>query len=236
MPPCIAVIHATRAAVAPIEEAFERLWPEAETIQLLDESLSRNLDQAGGLTAAMSDRIERLARFGEDGGADAILYSCSAFGTAIEAVQATMEIPVLKPNEAMLEEALEAGGKIRLAATFRPSIPSILKELREMAARRGREVEAEPCFVPGALDALLANDQEKHDALIAAALGAEAPCGTVLLGQVSMARALPAVAARVDTLVLSSPGSAVRRLRQVLALRSGHTPHSANQLELEIVS
>ncbi len=233
-PASIAVIHATRAAVVPIEETFERLWPDAETICLLDESLSRDLARNGDLNPAIFDRIERLARFGKEGGASAILYSCSAFGAAIEAVQASLELPVLKPNEAMLEEALETGGTIRLAATYQPTIPSVLEELREMAAGRGQEVEAESCFVAGAFDALLAGDIEKHDTLIAEALEGLAPCDTVLLGQFSMARALPAVLERVDARVLTSPDSAVRKLRR--ALENGASSPQKNPRKLEVAS
>ena len=40
----IGVIHATRVAVSPIEAAFESHWPEAEVVQLIDESLSRDLE------------------------------------------------------------------------------------------------------------------------------------------------------------------------------------------------
>ncbi|HBK81124.1 MAG TPA: hypothetical protein DDZ83_15900 [Nitrospinae bacterium] len=139
MEPCVAVIHATRAAVTPIEEAFDRLWPEADTISLLDESLSVDLEKAGELTPALMTRVGRLARFAKAGGADAILFSCSAFGEAIESARSSMEIPVLKLNEAMLEEALAAGSRIRLVATFEPSIRSILKELGEMSAGRSRK-------------------------------------------------------------------------------------------------
>ncbi len=232
--PSITIIHATRAAVAPVEETFERLWPAAEIFSVLDEFLSREMDRLGGMTPEVFERIERLARFGKEGGADAILFSCSAFGEAIEAVQSVYEMPVLKPNEAMLEEALEAGGKIRLAATFEPSLPSIRKELDALAAKRGQAVEVESCFVPGAFDALLAGEGEKHDALIADALAKLGPCDSILLAQFSMARALPAVAARVGSCVLTSPDSAVRKLQRLL--REGAASAASSQLELEIVS
>lgn len=216
MPTKVAIIHATRVAVAPIEATFGRLWPQAETISILEESLSRDLDRAGKMTPDMFDRIGRLARFAQKGGAQGILFSCSAFGVAIEAVRATLDVPVLKPNEAMLEEALEAGGRLCLAATFKPSIPSIRKELGEMAEKRGAALEVDLCFVPGALEALHQGDHEAHDALIAEAVCGTPDCDVVILGQFSMARALPAVADRVGAKVLSSPDSAVRKLRELI--------------------
>ncbi len=212
----VALIHATRVALAPIEAAFGRLWPEAETVDLLEESLSRDLERTGELTPEMFDRIGRLARFAQEGGAQGILFSCSAFGEAIEAVRAMLDVPVLKPNEAMLEEAIKAGSRLCLAATFLPSIISIRKELGEMAEKRGAALEAECRFVPGALKALRQGDSETHDTLIAEAVCGAPECDAVILAQFSMARALPAVADRVGAKVLSSPDSAVRKLRELI--------------------
>ncbi len=217
MKPSIAIIHATRAAVTPIEETFARLWPDAEITSLLDESLSRDLDREGELTPALSERIGRLACFAKNGGADAILFSCSAFGGAIETTRASMDIPVLKPNEAMFEEALAAGSHICLVTTFKPSVKSMLKELDEMSGMRGQKIETDSWCVPGALEALLSGDGEKHDNLIAEAVSKCPPCDVVLLGQFSMARALPAVARKIGTKILTSPASAVSNLREQLS-------------------
>src|SRR5206468_2748136 len=81
----IALIHATPLAMAPIAESFARLWPEASLMNVLDDSLSADRAAAGALTPAMIGRFEQLARYGADAGADAILFTCSAFGPAIEA-------------------------------------------------------------------------------------------------------------------------------------------------------
>lgn len=232
MPPTIAVIHATRVAMAPVEETFGRLWPEAETFNLLDESLIRELEKTQKLTQGMFDRIAHLAHTGKEGGADAILYSCSAFGAPIEAVQASLHLPVLKPNEAMIEEALEIGGTIRLTATFEPSIPSMVKEFEEMAEKMGKSVEIDRCHVPGALEALRAGDPERHNELIALTVAERPPCDVVALAQFSMAEALPKVAQRVDATVLSCPDSAVRKLQKSLA--NGNHLSLENQLQLEM--
>ncbi len=102
----ITLVHALKHSIAPIEASFARLWPDSRLMNLLDDSLSADLARDGRLTDAMTGRFLSLGRYAASTGADAILFTCSAFGPCIEAVareQAPM--PVLKPNEAMIEQA-----------------------------------------------------------------------------------------------------------------------------------
>jgi Asp/Glu/hydantoin racemase len=215
--PRITLIHATALAIDPIREAFARLWSEARTTNLLEDSLSEDLAASGRLDAAMIHRFETLAAYAQASGADAILFTCSAFGEAIEAAAKTIRIPVLKPNEAMLEEALTAGSRIGIVATFQPTIPSMVEELQALAAARGRSIEILPRHAPGAMDALAAGKGEDHDRMIAAALSDLAGCDAVLLAQFSMARAAKRARMTLDRPVLTSPDSAVHKLRELLA-------------------
>ena len=211
----IGVVHATRVAVSPIEAAFESHWPEAEVVQLIDESLSRDLERIGHLTPEINERVERLAAFAHRGGAQAILFSCSAFGPAIEAAGAGLPVPVLKPDQAMLDEALAHGGRIQVLSTYKPSGPAMKVELETLAAKKDVEVVIEESYVAGALDALHAGDPDTHDALIAeAAAGSRAD--VVLLAQFSMARARDAVSRCVAANVISSPVSAVLALKRMM--------------------
>ncbi|OGA01124.1 MAG: arylsulfatase [Betaproteobacteria bacterium RIFCSPLOWO2_02_FULL_62_17] len=215
--PRITLIHATALAIDPIREAFARLWPEARTTNLLEDSLSADLAASAGLDAAMIHRFETLARYAEASGADAILFTCSAFGEAIEAASKLVRVPVLKPNEAMLEEALAAGTRIGIVATFQPTIPSMVEELQALAAARGKHIEILPRHVAGAMEALAAGKGEDHDRMIAASLADLVDCDAVLLAQFSMARAAKRARLTLDRPVLTSPDSAVHKLRQLLS-------------------
>ena len=208
----IALVHAVKVAIAPVEEAFRRHWPEAELSNLLDDSLSRDRNREGALTPALSRRIAALAQYGIDAGANAVLYTCSAFGEAIEAVKRGQKVPVLRPNEAMLAEALRYGRRVGMLATFPPTVPALEAELRHLDP----QVAIQSICVPEAMAALDSRDRATHDRLLALAAPKLGVCDVVMLAQFSMAGAREAVARAVSCPVLTSPDSAVLRLRELL--------------------
>ena len=206
----IALIHALRHSPPPIEAAFKAAWPEATLMNLLDDSLSADLARGGALDQAMTDRFLNLSRYAVGTGADAILFTCSAFGPCIEAVAAEHAArPVLKPNEAMLEEAVAQGRKIGLLATFGPTLASMPPEFPA-----GVEVKCK--LAEGALAALDRGDLDEHDRLAVEAAKDLADCDVIALAQFSLARVKPLVEAATGRPVLSTPDSAVRKLRRLL--------------------
>src|ERR1700716_1514708 len=125
----ITLVHALKHSIAPIEASFARLWPDARLMNLLDDSLSADLARDGRLTEAMTERFLELGGYAAGTGADAILFTCSAFGRCIEAgARAPAPRPVLKPNEAMIEQATVQGRKIGLLSTFPPTLASMPPE------------------------------------------------------------------------------------------------------------
>jgi Asp/Glu/hydantoin racemase len=212
----IALIHAVAVAMAPVQQAFRELWPQAECSNILDDSLSLDRERDGVLTEAMTGRILALAEYAAATGAAGILFTCSAFGEAIDAAAAASAVPVLKPNEAMFEAALTAGRRIGMLATFEPSVASMEDEFREMAAARRSRSTIESCCVPGAMAALKAGDAATHDALVAAAAPRFGDCDAVLLAHFSTSRAAAAASAALGRPVLTSPSSAVAKLKAIL--------------------
>ncbi|MGG5888238.1 aspartate/glutamate racemase family protein [Falsiroseomonas sp. HC035] len=207
----IALIHALRHSPPPIEAAFAEHWPQARLMNLLDDSLSADLARDGALTPAMTDRFLALGRYAHGTGVQGVLFSCSAFGPCIEAVAADLApIPVLKPNEAAIGEAMAVGRRIGLLASFPGTLASMPPEFPP-------DVTVVPCLAEGALAALDAGDGATHDRLAAEAAKALADCDVILLGQFSLARAARAVTDATGLPVVTTPGSAVRRLKAMLA-------------------
>jgi aspartate/glutamate racemase len=213
-PPRIALIHALAESVAPINEAFSLLWPQAKLMNLLDDSLSADLAASGGgPDQPMHDRFMVLSNYALSIGADGILFTCSAFGPCIEAVQSHWpSIPILKPNEAMIAE-IEAAGyeRIGLLASFGPTLAS-------MPAEFSPKLSIEPSLCVGALEALKSADVKRHDAIIfdhALALQATG-VQALAIAQFSMARAAGLVREATGLPVFTTPESAVREIRTQL--------------------
>lgn len=220
--PRIALIHATRVAMEPVESAFAALWPEARTLSILEEGLSIDLAEARASREALDERIVRLAEYSRRLSPDAVLYTCSAFGDGSEQAARGMEIPVLKPNEAMFEAAIGAGGRIAMLYTFPPAAPGMEREFQEQAARCGSGAEIRSVFVPDALDALKSGDAQRHNLLVAQA-AADLPgdeTDALMLAHFSMTRAVEAVRGGTALPVFTSPETAVAKLQRAL-MRSG---------------
>jgi Asp/Glu/hydantoin racemase len=206
----IALIHALKHSIQPIESSFARLWPEARLMNLLDDSLSADLARDGGLTDAMAERFLALGRYVASTGADAILFTCSAFGPCIEAVaRAHAPMPVLKPNEAMIEQAARTGRKVGLLSTFPPTLVSMPREFPA-------SVKLVPKLAEGALGALDRGDRAAHDRLVVEASKDLRDCDVIALAQYSMAPAASAVEQATGRPVLTTPDSAVSKLKQML--------------------
>jgi Asp/Glu/hydantoin racemase len=217
--PRIALVHAMQLAMEPVGDAFKQLWPRARATHLLEESLAPDLAAAGSITPAIVERIVDLARYSERCGANAVLFTCSAFGTAIDEAKRSVGIPCLKPNEAMLEEALAAGSRVALLTTFEPSIPSLKAELEQLAHDRGVKLEIKTHSIPAAIAALQQGRGAEHDTLIAKAAADMGKCDALVLGQFSMARAATGIPIAPGRKVLTSPQSAVNRLKQMFDAR-----------------
>jgi Asp/Glu/hydantoin racemase len=206
----IALIHALKHSIAPIEASFARLWPEATLMNLLDDSLSADLARDGRLNDAMTERFLSLGNYAAGTGADAILFTCSAFGPCIDAVaRRHARMPVLKPNEAMVEQAAAQGRRIGLLATFAPTLDSMPPEFPG-------SVEVVPQLAAGALAALDRGERAEHDRLVAEAARALHDCDLIALAQYSMAPAAALVAKASGRPVLTTPDSAVLKLKQLL--------------------
>jgi len=213
-PPRIALIHALKHSIAPIEAAFATAWPEPRLMNLLDDSLSADLARDGALNEAMTERFLALGDYAVATGAQAILFTCSAFGPCIEAVaRVHAPLPVLKPNEAMIERAVTMGKRVGLLSTFPPTLVSMPPEFPS-------SVQVLPKLAEGALAALDRGERATHDRLIVEASKDLRDCDVIALAQFSIAATAPMIAEATGRPVVTTPDSAVEKLMKLLRART----------------
>lgn len=212
----IVLIHAVPMAIEPIKCAFNELWPEPEIVNLFDDSLSVDRAKSNVLTTDMEKRFSDLGNYAESIGADGILFTCSAFGPAIDKVAYNLTIPVLKPNEAMFEQALNTGHKIGMLATFEQSIASMSREFCKIRDSLSATGSLDTKLVEGAMEFLRQGHQTKHNELIAKTAATLKHCDVLMLAQFSMVSAKSAVFKELNIPVLTAPEAAVKKLRGIL--------------------
>jgi len=197
---------------------------------LLDDRLASDLSEIGEISQSIRERFLALGRYAAiahgDYRTEGIMFTCSAFGPAIDAVKAVLDLPVIAPNEGAFDEALmlcrdAAGpGRIGLLLSFEGSVAPLSSELRAAARACGQaEPEIVPAVAHGALEALTGGDAGRHDELIAEAAAEMPTLDVLVIGQFSMARARPLVAAVRPEPVLTTPHAAARKLRALVEAR-----------------
>ena len=215
-PQKIYLIHAGMISVMPAHLSFQKHWPDAQFFDLLDGSLVMDMKEQPVLTPSMMKRFELLGDYCANADATGVLFTCSAFGEAIDRIKQKHAFPVLTPTEALFEEVLDIKGKVALVVTFGPSIAGLMTELEKMAAIKKRTVDIDPFVVEGAIDALFKDDHETHNRLIAEKAATLKGYKAIVFGQFTMSPAAPQSQRLTETPILTTPDSAVKKLKHIL--------------------
>jgi Asp/Glu/hydantoin racemase len=215
--PRIVLFHATPVAMDPVQAAMASLWPEAEPVNLLDDGLTIDRAKEGpDLSEELIERFVDFGRYAQRIGADGILITCSAFGPAIDRMEEELPLPVLRPNEAMFRDAIAAGSRIGMLATFAPAVATMEDEFRQFAAQAGAAATLETIVVPDAIDLLRQGDAEAHNRLVAEMAPRFADHDAIMLAHFSTSRAAESVRREVDVPVLAAPEAAVMRMKTLV--------------------
>jgi len=125
-------------------------------------------------------------------GVDAIMISCSTMNRAASAVREAMakySVPVIQIDEAMMEEAVNYGGKILVVATHGPTVKNTQVLLEETAQRLNKNVSYSGVTVEEAFHFLGKGNIIEHNEIIAEAIRnkiKQEKISIVVLAQLSM--------------------------------------------------
>ena len=212
----IFLVHPYFPTMAPIDAAFKRDWPQAQIVNLLDESLYGDVPQDGTLAPPLYERVATLLHHCVKSGADGIVFTGTTFGPAIEAVRPYIKVPLLRAEEAMAELAVGMGKDVLLVCSAKRAMPVIRGSLDAAAERQGVTPRINELWVSGAKDALAAAGMEAHDQLIANEVEAASHAGVIVIGQISMVGACAYLPPEIMRRTVTSLNAAVARMRTLV--------------------
>lgn len=213
----IGVIHANASAVEPLEQAFRRADPSVQVENFINGEMLKIVDEAGTVTDKALRLFARTVFDAADAGVDGIMIACSVFCTYIDEMRPFVSVPIITVDGPALSVAVERGGKIGILATTAASAPACKVKLEKLAMERGVHLEYEEGITVEALTALQQGDTARHDQLIAeeAARLAANGCGTLILSQITMARAKQAMG-DLEAITLTTPDEGVKELLRLV--------------------
>lgn len=214
--PVVALISATPAAIPPAQQGFSDEFPAAVLWNLLDDRLLPDARAAGGVTPTLERRMAHLIRHAVDGGADAVLLTCSMYGDVTGRV--LVPVPTYAPDEAAFADIV-AGGyrKILVVASIESALEDSITRLQAELDASGQRAVVQGALAAAAFDAAnRGNTADLVTAIHDACRDIDADVDAVFLAQYSLAPAREALASALGVPVHSGPHSAARAIRERL--------------------
>jgi Asp/Glu/hydantoin racemase len=191
--------------------------PEVRIVNIVDDSLLADVRSAGRLTPSVTRRMVGYAELAQSSGASAIFNCCSSVGEAVDVIRKLVDIPIVKIDEKMAEEAVNLGRKIAVVATVATTLDPTVRLIESKAVEYGKSIDIERHLVDGAFDLLVAGDTQNHDQLVIGEIQVAATnSDVILLAQASMSRLVGTLEGKLPVPLLSSPKSGVQALKSLL--------------------
>ncbi|MGI6700510.1 MAG: aspartate/glutamate racemase family protein [Christensenellales bacterium] len=212
----IAIVQTSLVSHKELNAMFAQKAPDIKVYNIVDDSLLHEVSTNGHITAGIVNRMCKYFDAASSLGVDLILNQCSSVGEAAQIAARTVNVPVLRIDQPMAEEAVKLGTRIGVVATVGSTVTPSCNLIKDMAVKANKPVEVIPYLVNGALDVLMREGQAKHNALVKdTVIQCAEECDVVVLAQGSMIILLP-VLNDIKKPVLSSPESGVDRAIELL--------------------
>ncbi|MET9514616.1 aspartate/glutamate racemase family protein [Streptomyces sp. NPDC002994] len=211
----LTLLHTSPVHVPVFDALRDREHPGLEMRHVVHEELLA-LARSGGPGAADAATAAVLAEVVGEGGATAVLCTCSSIGAAAEAYAARLGVPVLRVDRPMAAAAVAAAPerdtvRIAVVATVDSTFGPTCDLIREEAERAGRPADIRTVLAEGAWKHFEDGDQDGYLDVVARVVDTIIGVDVVVLAQSSMADAAARVVrSHIAVPVLSSPAPGLR--------------------------
>lgn len=215
----IGFVHTVLSLPPTFAALAEELVPDAEVFHIVDETLLGVTRRTGSLTPTTRRRVLGYVESAAEAGADLVVVTCSSIGPAVDASRSFLDVPVLRIDEPMADEAVRTGSRVGVVATLATTLQPTAELVERRARESGRDVTVVPQLCEGAFEALQAGDRDRHDELVREGLlRVISETDVVVLAQASMARVVETLSDDERAVpILSSPRLGMERVAALLA-------------------
>lgn len=213
----VVAIYTGQGLAEPLKSMFSELLPDCRLVNLIDDGLIHDINAAGRIQPAVIRRLIRYYENAAEMGADVILNTCSSVGEVVDLGRSCVDVPIVKIDEAMTEDAVARFGRVGVIATLQSTLAPTMKLVVAQAKLQGKSVTVLDGLADGAYQALIGGRAEVHDNLIAeTAKNLANKVDVIVLAQGSMARIQESLQQQTGKPVLSSIRSGVTAVKSVL--------------------
>ncbi len=211
-------INTVRVAVDDVIHYVNELDPSITVHSIVDDSLITEVIDNNGPNSNVIRKLCTYFVFAEQTGADLILNMCSSVGEAAEIAAKMVNIPVIKIDERMAEEACNIGNRIGVVATVSTTMGPTVRLIQKSADKIGKKVEISEEVCKGAFEKLTKDgDKNAHNAIVIKAIRELAKSvDVVVCAQGSMHALLPDLG-KAPVPVLTSPPFGSKHAVEVLS-------------------
>lgn len=215
----LGLVHTSATLVPVFQELCKQYIPHVNVFNIVDDSLIKQVISRGELRADTARRVVNYAGSAESAGADYIMFTCSSIGAAVEAAADLTQVPVLRVDQPMADQAVATGSRIGVIATLPTTLAPTSDLVQRRAAVVGKDIQLKAVLCEGAFEALMGGNPALHDTMVAKALKElSTQVDVIVLAQASMARVVDTLSESEKIVsILASPPIAMAYLATVLS-------------------
>ena len=213
----VVAVHTAMSMVEPTKTLFAKYLPDVRLINIVDDSLIQDVIQANSVPWNVNRRLVNYYFMARDAGAEVIFNTCSSVGDVALHAREILDVPIVKIDDAMAEEAALKFKKIGVLATLQTTLEPTVRLLNYFAGIHNKKCFIVESLATGAFEAARNGDRLKHDTLIIdAAKSIAADVDAIVLAQGSMAGMEAKLSEITGKPILSSPERGVLSIQKLL--------------------
>ena len=216
--PKIGFVHTGVPIGMLLKKMMSERMPDIPNFHIVDDSLIQDLLQAEEFTPSILKRLSAQISMAKEAGADIIMVTCSSIAPGVDFAKKLVDIPVMKIDEPMAEQAVESANTVGVLATAKTTLVPSVDLINQVAEKKGKPVKVKSKLISEAFDFFLQGDMENHDRLVRkAGMELAQQSDVLVLAQASMSHLSDEIEKASGTPTLTSPSIALNALKELVS-------------------